>query len=109
MTDTLISKNEPPKPKEDTNRVALQEAKKQAAAEKKAIEDARNELLTPEKVDVTALQTESSVKRDKRMDEVEQEKMAEVMEENKEYTMTSEFTTATSKKTSILERASISQ
>jgi len=51
MTDTLIKKTEPSKPKEDQEKQALLEAQKRAEDEKKAIQEARNELLTPEKVD----------------------------------------------------------
>jgi len=63
-------------------------------------------LLTPEKVDSTALQTDSSVKSKGTHEDLESEKMAEIMEDNKEYAQTAESSTAVSKKKTN-ERASI--
>ncbi len=105
MTDSLIKKGDPKPKKDDQEKKAQAEAQKAAEAEKKAIQDARAELLTPEKVDSTALQTDASIKQRDNSD-LESEKMAEIMEDNKEFAQTSESSTSTKKSSS--ERASIS-
>jgi hypothetical protein len=58
-----------------------------AEQEQKAIKEARDELLAPEKVDVTALQTSSlQESHQKIVNDIETQKLGEVIEDNKEYT-----------------------
>lgn len=86
MTSSVIDKATPKAPKNTANKRL--EAQKAAEEEKAAITDARNELLKPEPMDRTALQTsgmtKSSMKFIEEAGEREGDKLGEIIRENAE-------------------------
>lgn len=90
MTDSVTKKNEMKEPVNQgptPEEMAKKRAAEQQKIEQKAIDEARNELLAPEPLDHQALQTSEAMKNGKKSgSELENDKMAEIMAENKEYT-----------------------